>query len=491
MRVAMDAVGAEGKLVEAAMCYTGDLLDPARAKYDLKYYVALAKELEKAGAHILAVKDMAGLLKPSGARVLFKALRDETDLPIHFHTHDTSGLSAATVLAAVESGVDAVDAAMDAFSGNTSQPCLGSIVEALRGTERDPDLDPEWIRRISFYWEAVRNQYAAFESDLKGPASEVYLHEMPGGQFTNLKEQARSLGLETRWHEVARAYHDVNLMFGDIVKVTPSSKVVGDMALMMVSQDLTVADVENPAKDIAFPDSVVSMLRGDLGQPPGGWPRGLQKKVLKGDAPITVRPGSLLRPADLAANRKEIEEKLGRKLSEQEFASWLMYPKVFSDFAGAQEEYGPVSVLPTPTYFYGMEPEDEVLVDIEKGKTLVVRCQAIGDTDDKGMVTVFFELNGQPRRVKVPDRAHGAGGGGVRRKAEAGNESHVGAPMPGVVSTLAVAAGQSIKAGDVLLSIEAMKMETALHAERDGTVAEVLVRTGDQIDAKDLLVVLG
>jgi len=491
MRVAMDAVRAEGKLCEAAICYTGDILDPARAKYDLNYYVGLAGELEKAGAHIIAVKDMAGLLKPAAARVLFKALREATDLPIHFHTHDTSGLSAATVLAAVESGVDAVDAAMDSVSGNTSQPCLGSIVEALKGDPRDPGLDPEWIRRISFYWEAVRNQYAAFESDLKGPASEVYLHEMPGGQFTNLKEQARSLGLETRWHEVAQSYHDVNLMFGDIVKVTPSSKVVGDMALMMVSQDLTVADVENPDKDIAFPDSVVSMLRGDLGQSPGGWPAALQKKALKGEKPITVRPGSLLKPADLKANRKEIEEKLGRELSEFEFSSWLMYPKVFTDFAGAQETYGPVSVLPTPVYFYGMASEDEIFVDIEKGKTLVIRCLAIGDVDEKGMVTVFFELNGQPRRVKVPDRAHGASAAKARRKAEPGNEAHVGAPMPGVVSTLAVAAGQGVKAGDVLLSIEAMKMETALHAERDGTIAEVLVKAGDQIDAKDLLIAFG
>ncbi|MCO5164577.1 MAG: pyruvate carboxylase [Mesorhizobium sp.] len=489
MRVAMDAVRDEGKLCEAAICYTGDILDPARAKYDLKYYVALAKELEAAGAHIIAVKDMAGLLKPAAAKVLFKALREATGLPLHFHTHDTSGISAATVLAAVEAGVDAVDAAMDALSGNTAQPCLGSLVEALRGDARDPGLDPEWIRRISFYWEAVRNQYAAFESDLKGPASEVWLHEMPGGQFTNLKEQARSLGLETRWHEVARAYHDANLMFGDIVKVTPSSKVVGDMALMMVSQDLTVADVENPARDIAFPDSVVSMLKGDLGQSPGGWPEGLQKKALKGAEPITVRPGSLLAPADLVTERKGIEEKLERTLSDAEFASWLMYPKVFSDFAAAQGEYGPVSVLPTPSYFYGMQPEEEILVDIERGKTLVIRCLAVGDADDKGMVTVFFELNGQPRRVKVPDRAHGAAGARARRKAEPGNPAHVGAPMPGVVSTVAAAAGQTVTAGDVLVSIEAMKMETALHAERDGTIAELLVKTGDQIDAKDLLLV--
>jgi pyruvate carboxylase len=391
------------------------------------------------------------------------------------------------VLAAVEAGVDAVDAAMDAVSGNTSQPCLGSIVEALAGSPRDPGLSADAIRRISFYWEAVRNQYAAFESDLKGPASEVYLHEMPGGQFTNLKEQARALGLDTRWHAVAQTYADVNQMFGDIVKVTPSSKVVGDMALMMVSQDLTVADVEDPAKDLAFPDSVVSMLRGDLGQPTGGWPAALQKKVLKGEAPITVRPGSLIPDADLVAERAKIEEKLGAAIDDQAFASYLMYPKVFTDFYAAQDLYGPVSGLPTPSYFYGIAQEEEVLIDLERGKTLVVRCLGFGETNEKGLRTVFFELNGQPRRVKVPDRNR-TGSAVVKPKAEPGNAAHVGAPMPGVVSTLAVAAGQCVRAGDVLLSIEAMKMETALHAERDGTIAAVHVKIGDQIDAKDLLV---
>ena len=490
MRVSMDAVAEENRICEAAICYTGDILTSARPKYDLKYYTALAAELERAGAHIIALKDMAGLLKPAAARVLFKALREATDLPIHFHTHDTSGIAAATVLAAVESGVDVVDAAMDALSGNTSQPCLGSIVEALRGSERDPGLDPEWIRRISFYWEAVRHQYAAFESDLKGPASEVYLHEMPGGQFTNLKEQARSLGLETRWHEVAQAYADANRMFGDIVKVTPSSKVVGDMALMMVSQDLTVADVEDPAKDVSFPESVVSMLKGDLGQPPGGWPKALQEKVLKGEAAYTDRPGSLLPDADLDAERKAIETKLERKVSDYEFASYLMYPKVFTDYAQAAETYGPVSVLPTHAYFYGLGPGEELQPEIERGKSLVILHQAKSEPDEKGMVKVFFELNGQPRPIKVPDRNRGASGA-IRRKAEAGNAAQLGAPMPGVVSTVAVAAGQSIKAGDVLLSIEARKMETALHAEKDGTIAEVLVRAGDQIDAKDLLIVFG
>ncbi|RIY00148.1 pyruvate carboxylase [Aureimonas flava] len=489
MRVSMDAVIESGKLCEGAICYTGDLFDPARAKYDLKYYVGLAKEMERAGAHILGVKDMAGLLKPAAARTLIKTLKEEVGLPIHLHTHDTSGIAAATILAAVEAGVDAVDAAMDALSGNTSQACLGSLNEALKGSERDPGLDQDAIRRISFYWEAVRNQYAAFESDLKGPASEVYLHEMPGGQFTNLKEQARSLGLETRWHEVAKAYSEANLMFGDIVKVTPSSKVVGDMALMMVAQDLSVADVEAPARDIAFPDSVISMLRGDLGQPPGGWPEGLQKKALKGEAPILERPGSLIPDADLQAERARIEEKLGRKVSDREFASYLMYPKVFTDFALAADTYGPVSTLPTPNYFYGIETEEEILVDLEPGKTLVVRCLGSADTDEKGKKTVFFELNGQPRRIKVPDRAKGNGSGAARPKAEPGNAAHVAAPMPGVVSTLAVRPGQDVKAGDVLLSIEAMKMETALHAEADGTVEAVHVKAGDQIDAKDLLVV--
>jgi pyruvate carboxylase len=278
-------------------------------------------------------------------------------------------------------------------------------------------------------------------------------------------------------------------MFGDIVKVTPSSKVVGDMALMMVSQDLTVADVENPAREMSFPESVVSMLRGDLGQPPGGWPEALQKKALKGEAPYTVRPGSLLEDADLEAERKTIEAKLEREISEFEFASYLMYPKVFTDYAIAAETYGPVSVLPTPAYFYGLPPGEELFIDLERGKTLVVVNQAMSATDDKGMVTVFFELNGQPRRIKVPDRAHGAAGGAVRQKADAGNTAHLGAPMPGVISTVAVAAGQEVKAGDVLVSIEAMKMETALHAEKDGKIGEVLVKTGDQIDAKDLLIV--
>jgi pyruvate carboxylase len=487
MRVAMDAVLESGKLCEAAICYTGDLLDPSRPKYDLAYYVGLARELEQAGAHIIAVKDMAGVMKPAAARVLFKALREEIGAPIHFHTHDTSGLAAATVLAAVEAGVDAIDAAMDALSGLTSQPCLGSLVAALDQTDRPTGLDLEAIRRISLYWEAVRFRYRAFESDLKAGASEVYLHEMPGGQFTNLKEQARALGLETRWHEVARAYAEANAMFGDIVKVTPSSKVVGDMALMMVTQELSAADVLDPARDIAFPDSVVQMMRGELGQPPGGWPEAVQKKALKGAEPITVRPGSLLPPADLDGDRHTLAGRIGREPSDNELASYLMYPKVFCDFAAAQELYGPTEVLPTLTYFYGLPPGEEIAVELERGKTLVIRCQAVGEPDEDGQVRVFFELNGQPRIARVPDRAHGAAGTRRRPKAEPGNPAHVAAPMPGVISGVAVQVGQAVAPGDVLLSIEAMKMESALHADRGGTIAEILVKPGDQIDAKDLL----
>jgi pyruvate carboxylase len=486
MRVAIDAVCETGKLAEGAICYTGDLLDPNRAKYSLNYYVGVAKELERAGCHILAIKDMAGLLRPSGARVLVKALREASGLPLHLHTHDTSGISAATVLAAADAGVDAADAAIDTMSGTTSQPCLGSIVKALRHSDRDTALDSAVIRQLSTYWEAARGQYAAFESDLKTGTAEVYLHEMPGGQFTNLKEQARALGLDKRWDKVATAYRAANDLFGDIIKVTPSSKVVGDMALMMVSQDLTPEDVLDPKRDIAFPASVVEMLKGDLGQPPGGWPKDLQAKALKGEKPITVRPGSLLAPADLAATRASAEKTCGRQLNDDELASYLMYPKVFTEFATMIRRYGPVSVLPTPVFFYGMQPGQEMAIEIEPGKTLVLVLMTLGATDEEGQVKVFFELNGQPRIIWVRN-LDAAVKTAARRKAEEGNDSHVAAPMPGSVSTLAVRLGQDVKAGDVVATLEAMKMETVLHAPRDGKIAEILVSPGQQIDARDLL----
>jgi len=489
MRVSIDAVLETGKLAEGAICYTGNILDPLRSKYSLKYYVALARELESAGVHILGIKDMAGILRPAAAAVLIKALKDEVGLPIHFHTHDTSGIAGATILAAADAGVDAIDAAMDAMSGTTSQPALGSIVEALMGTERDTGLNAGAIRQISSYWEAVRSQYAVFESDLKGGASDVYQHEMPGGQFTNLKEQARGLGLDTRWNEVATAYRVANSLFGDIVKVTPSSKVVGDMALMMVSQGLSAQEVLDPDRDVAFPASVVEMLRGDLGQPPGGWPEAIQRKILKHETPITVRPGSLLPEADLVVIRGEAEQKCGRELDGEEFASYLMYPAVFCEFNAIVSKFGPVSVLPTAVFFYGMKPGQEVAFEIEEGKGLIVALTAIGDVGDDGSVELFFELNGQPRVISVLNRSAGSKVR-TRRKAEDGNDRHVAAPMPGVVSTISVAKGHAVKTGDVLMTLEAMKMETVLQSPLDGVISDILVTMGERVDPKDLLIVL-
>lgn len=490
MRVAMDAVQEANKVCEGTICYTGDIFDPDRAKYDLKYYVAMGKELRDAGAHVLGLKDMAGLLKPAQARALVKALKSEVGLPIHFHTHDTAGIACATILAASEAGVDAVDCAMDAFSGNTSQATLGSVVEALRHTDRDTGLSMRAVREISDYWEEVRKHYAAFETGMQAPSSEVYLHEMPGGQFTNLKAQAASLGLDDRWPEVARTYADVNQMFGDIVKVTPSSKVVGDMALMMVSQGLTRAQVEDPEVDVSFPDSVVDMMRGNLGQPPGGFPDRIVKKVLKGEEPMTERPGKHLAPVDLEATRKELSEELdGMRIDDDDLCGYLMYPKVFLDYMGRHRQYGPVRTLPTRTFFYGMEPGEEISAEIDPGKTLEIRMQATSDTNEDGEVKVFFELNGQPRVIRVADRVVKASAA-QRPKAEAGNENHVGAPMPGVVASVGAVAGAKVAKGDLLLTIEAMKMETGIHAERAAVIKAVHVQPGTQIDAKDLLVEL-
>ena len=488
MRVAIDAVLDTSKICEASICYTGDILNPDRAKYNLQYYVSMAKELEASGAHILGLKDMAGLLKPAAATTLIQTLKSEIGIPIHFHTHDTSGIAASTILAASEAGVDAVDTAMDAFSGGTSQPCLGSIVEALRHTDRDTELDINDIREINNYWEHVRDQYVAFESGSSAPASEVYLHEMPGGQFTNLKAQARSLGLEEQWPEIAKTYADVNQMFGDIVKVTPSSKVVGDMALMMVSQGLSRQDVENPDIDLSFPDSVVDMMRGNLGQPPGGFPRKIVGKVLKSEKPNTERPGKHLKNVDLEKMRKELSNNLeGMDIDNEDLNGYLMYPKVFLDYMERHQIYGPVRALPTKTFFYGMQPGEEITAEIDPGKTLEIRLQAVGETDDKGDVRVFFELNGQPRIIRVPNRLIKSQTAS-NPKAEEGNNGHVGAPMPGVIAGVTVSVGQTVSEGDLLLTIEAMKMETGLHAERDAIVKVIHVSTGSQIDAKDLLI---
>jgi len=491
MRPAMDAVIESGKLCEAAICYTGNLSDPACTKYDLAYYVRMARELEQAGAHIIGIKDMAGLCRPAAARSLIGALKSEIGLPVHFHTHDTSGISAASVLAAVEAGADAVDAAMDSMSGLTSQPNLGSIVEALRFSERASSLDPEHLRVLSRYWEQVRKGYAAFESDIRAGASEVYVHGMPGGQYTNLREQARSLGIpDERWAEVANAYAEVNDMFGDIIKVTPSSKVVGDMALMMVTTGLTRAEVEDPEREVSFPDSVVSFFRGEIGQPYGGFPKALQNKVLQGEPPLEGRPGGLLEPVDLDQARAKLEQAAGRRVSDQQLASSLMYPKIFREWIAGRKRYGDVSVLPTPTYFYGMEPGREISVELEPGKTAIIRFVAVSEAHEDGSRTVFYEVNGQPRSIIVEDRSL-APEQAPRRKVDETDERHVGAPMPGTVATVAVKLGDKVERGDLLVTLEAMKMETGVRAETEAVVAEVVAQPGMQVDAKDLLLVLG
>lgn len=487
MRVAMDAVLESGKLCEGTICYTGDLTDPAPSKYDLDYYVRMARELEAAGAHILGVKDMAGVCKPAAAHLLVSTLKQEVGIPIHFHTHDTSGIAAASVIAAVEAGCDAVDGAMDAMSGLTSQPNLGSIVEALRQGPRDPGLSRAAMRAVSGYWEGVRHFYAPFESEIRAGTADVYRHAMPGGQYTNLREQARSLGIERHWPEVADRYTEVNEMFGDIVKVTPTSKVVGDMALFMVTSGLTRDDVLDPDKEIAFPESVIQLFRGDLGQPPGGWPKELQAKVLNGEAADTSRPGEHLPPTDLEEKRAELEKKIGRKADDNDLASYLMYPKVFVEFAADRRHFGNVSVLPTPVFFFGLQPDEEISVDIEPGKTLIVRLLAIGDVDADGMRRLFFELNGQPRTVAVADAAASATATS-NRKAEEGNELHVAAPMPGLLVSVSVKPGQQVAKGDPLVAIEAMKMETMIRTEVDGEVKSVPVAVGTQVEAHDLLV---
>ena len=489
MRLAMEAVREEGALCEAAICYTGNLFDERRSKYDLKYYVGLARELQAAGAHILGIKDMAGLCRPEAARLLVRTLKQETGLPIHFHTHDTSGAGAASVLAAVEAGADAVDGAIDSWSGLTAQPNLGAIVAALNDTDRAPGIDAHALFRISQYWEAVRRYYAAFESDIRSGTSDVYRHEMPGGQYTNLIEQARAMGLLDRWDAVAQAYHDVNLLFGDITKVTPTSKVVGDMALVMVANGITPEQVMDPAHDTPFPDSVKAMFRGDLGQPPGGWPPALQRKILKDEAAYTDRPGKHLEAVDFAAVHKQLEDKHGIPIHENWATSAVLYPKVFDDYIAWRKRYGEVSVLPTPVFFYGMEPEQEIAVDIEEGKTLLIRLLTVGAPDEDGCVKVFFELNGQPRVIVIGKE--GLAAASAHPKAEDGNPNHVAAPMPGLIVNVAVQEGQQVKEGDVLMAIEAMKMETAIAAPKAGTVRKIHAPAGTKAEAKDLLLELG
>ncbi|MBU3665149.1 MAG: pyruvate carboxylase [Chthoniobacterales bacterium] len=483
MRAAMEAVRETRAVCEGTVCYTGDILDPQRTKYSLKYYIKLVKELEKMGAHFIAIKDMAGLCRPFAAKALIKSLRAETDLPIHFHTHDTSGVNAASVLAAIESGADIADSAISSMSGSTSQPNLNSLVAALQHTPHDSGLDLDALNEFADYWEQARTFYAPFDTAPRTGSAEVYLHEMPGGQFTNLKEQAASMGLGHRWPEIARCYAEVNKLFGDIVKVTPSSKVVGDMALFLFTRGIKPADVPNLPPGTPFPESVKDMLAGGLGQPMGGWPKDVVKAVLGKAAAKPARAPKV----HLEKVRAELAAKLKQQPHDDDLYSYLMYPDVFAAFSKFEREYGDVSVLPTPAFFYGLKPGEEIAVEIEQGKTLFIKLVNLGPADKDGHRIVFFELNGMPREVTIIDKSLQTAKK-TRAKANPSKPLEIGAPIPGMVTSVGPGNGARVAKGDKLLTLEAMKMQTTLYAPCDGSVEEVLVATGDAVDAGDLLV---
>jgi len=486
LRVAVEAVLKTGALCEAALCYTGDILDPKRSKYDLKYYVGLAKDLERMGAHLLAIKDMAGLCKPYAAELLVKTLKQEVGIPVHFHTHDTSGVQAASIVKAADVGLDIADAACAPLSGGTSQPNLNTLVEALRFTRRASSLSGEHLDALAEYWRAVREFYTAFESPVLAAGADLYQHEMPGGQYSNLYQQARALGLADRWREVCRVYAEVNQLFGDLVKVTPTSKAVGDMTLFMVANELSSADVLDDSRELAFPQSVVDLLSGRMGQTAGGFPRKIRQRVLRGEKPLRGRPGASLPPADFAAAEEKIHPMLGRRPSRREVVSYWLYPNVYADFAAHQEKYVDTSVLPTPAFLDGLEPGEEIAVDIEPGKTLIIKLLTVGDPHPDGRRTVFFELNGQPRDVTVRDLSIDAADD-RHAKADPSDPLDVAAPMSGLIVTVAVAPGDKVARGQKLITLEAMKMESTVYAEREGTVAEVAVKRGTQVEAGDLL----
>jgi len=487
MQVAMDAVIESGAICEASICYSGDILDPTRTKYDLKYYVDLAKQLEKMGAHILAIKDMAGLCKPEAARVLVKALKQEIGLPIHFHTHDTAGVQAAAILNAAEVDLDIADAAMAPMSGGTAQPNLNTIVEALRFSDRKSDLDVKKLDALADYWRAVREFYAPFESQVLPATADLYHHEMPGGQYTNLYQQARALGLVDQWALICEVYAQVNQLFGNIVKVTPTSKAVGDMALFMVANELSPEDVLSGNRELAYPASVLDLIGGNMGQPPGGFPPEVQKRILKDKKPLTTRPGETMPPADFDATAAELQELLGRAPSRQEIVSSLLYPKVFADYADHYKKYYDPSGIPTPVFFYGMEPGEEISVEIESGKTLIVKYLTAGEPHPDGRRTVFFEVNGVPRDVTVLDRSQEPSTPQAV-KADVNDPKQVGSTMPGMVVTVAVKPGDVVKKGQKLLSLEAMKMETTVAAETEGKISDVLIKPGSQVETGDLLI---
>lgn len=487
MEVAIDAVRQSGKIAEAAICYTGDILDDSRAKYSVQYYKDMAKELEAAGAHILAIKDMAGLLKPEAAYRLISELKETTSLPIHLHTHDTSGNGIYLYAKAIEAGVDIIDTALGSMAGLTSQPSANSLYYAMKGSKREVRADIDALEKLSYYWEDVRKYYKDFESGMISPHSEIYVHEMPGGQYSNLQQQAKAVGLGDRWEEVKRMYSRVNLLFGDIVKVTPSSKVVGDMALFMVQNDLDENTVLTRGKTIDFPDSVIEFFQGYLGQPHGGFPEALQQVVLKDREAITVRPGELLEPIQFDQLEAVLEEKLNRPVTKKDVLAYALYPKVFEEYAKTAESFGNISVLDTPTFLYGLKLGEIIEVEIEKGKTLIIKLVSIGEPQHNGTRVLYFELNGQSRELVIQDMTVEVDGN-LALKADPSNPNQIGATMPGTVLKVVVSKGSPVKRGDHLLITEAMKMETTVQAPKDGIVKEVYASAGDAISTGDLLI---
>ncbi|MCC8360714.1 pyruvate carboxylase [Salinimicrobium sediminilitoris] len=480
-------------LAEGTICYTGDLMDPKESKYNLDYYVQLGKDIENAGAHIIGIKDMAGILKPDAAYELISALKSRINVPIHLHTHDTSSIQAATYLKAIEAGVDVVDVALGGLSGLTSQPNFNSIVEMLRFHDRGRIFNTDKLNEYSQYWEAVRSYYYPFESGLKAGSGEVYKHEIPGGQYSNLKPQAESLGLADRFHEITEMYSKVNELFGDIIKVTPSSKVVGDMAQYLVSNNLSIEDVLEKGDEISFPQSVKSFFRGDLGQPHGGFPEKIQKIVLKDEKPYKERPNAHLEPIDFETEFAEFEktfgEGMGRNVEITDFLSYKLYPKVFTDFYNHHMEFGGVMNVPTKSFFYGMEPGEEIIVDLDRGKTLLIEFLSIGETDEDGMAKVFFKVNGQTRAVDVKDQSVKVEKV-VHQKVDKNDKKQVGAPLQGALSNIQVEPGQKVEKNQPLFVIEAMKMETTITANASGEVDKIILKEGDMVYADDLVVVL-
>ncbi|MEC2072961.1 pyruvate carboxylase [Alkalihalophilus marmarensis] len=489
MTLAIDSVRNNNKIAEAAMCYTGDILDSSRPKYDLAYYKNLAKELEQAGAHILGIKDMAGLLKPEAAYQLISTLKETVDIPIHLHTHDTSGNGLFMYAKAIEAGVDIVDVAVSSMAGLTSQPSANSLYYALSHSERKPNVDIKALEQLGEFWDGTRKYYAGFESGMNAPHTEVYEHEMPGGQYSNLQQQAKAVGLAARWNEVKKMYRTVNDMFGDVVKVTPSSKVVGDMALYMVQNDLTEEDIYNKGESLDFPDSVVELFEGQLGQPYQGFPDKLQKVILKGRKPIEGRPSENMEPVDFQEIKEKLFKQLDRQVTSHDMLSYALYPKVFTEFEAFRNQFGDVSVLDTLTFFYGMRLGEEIEVEIEKGKTLIVKLVSLSKPQDDGTRIVYFELNGQPREVVIKDM-NVASTTVARPKVDKDNPNQIGASMPGTVVKTLVQKGDKVQKGDHLMITEAMKMETTVQAAFAGEVKEVFVSDGDPILTGDLLIEL-